>query len=436
MRRFDAGLRAARRGRWVHASEDQAGFGLELSRESQRALGLDAHGCVRIAGRAGRMLLLEGERPSGPPVPWDRDLVLCADVRSFPLADLLQLVHTTGKSGYLLFQHDEDEKSVYLSRGEVVFASSSLRSDRLGPRLLRSGRLDEEQLEVAERRHDPAQRIGRTLVELGYLTPRELWNAVKSQVEELVRSLFSYSAGWIHFWEGDVEPDNVVRLALPTQQLIEQGLAMRDELLRDLARLEDGRTRIVRVVEGAGRGSENERAMFGAVDGSAGFAALCHRTGLDPRTAARTLQFLERTGQVRIEQRPGAEAEAFTAADDDVVREAVTLYVKLIFELSAPLVALDGPEAVSERLTRVVEESVRSGHGLLDGVRFGDGACLDPTQVEHRALRQPSDRVRTVDEALGEIVAYLEFELKNHPRIPDADPFLEAVDPLRAMLIR
>ncbi|MBK7950204.1 MAG: hypothetical protein IPK00_15965 [Deltaproteobacteria bacterium] len=48
----------------------------------------------------------------------------------------------------------------------------------------------------------------------------------------------------------------------------------------------------------------------------------------------------------------------------------------------------------------------------------------------------PGDRIREVDEALGELVAYLEFELRNHPRIPDASPFLEAVDPLRAMLIR
>jgi hypothetical protein len=56
--------------------------------------------------------------------------------------------------------------------------------------------------------------------------------------------------------------------------------------------------------------------------------------------------------------------------------------------------------------------------------------------VEHRALRLTGDRIREVDEALGEIVAYLEFELRNHPRIPDGTPFLEAVDPLRAMLIR
>ena len=73
---------------------------------------------------------------------------------------------------------------------------------------------------------------------------------------------------------------------------------------------------------------------------------------------------------------------------------------------------------------------------LLDGVQFNSFAALDPTELEHRALRLPGDRVRELDEALGEIVVYLEFELKNHPQIDDCSPFLEAVDPLRAMLIR
>jgi hypothetical protein len=42
--------------------------------------------------------------------------------------------------------------------------------------------------------------------------------------------------------------------------------------------------------------------------------------------------------------------------------------------------------------------------------------------------------LREAGEALGELVAYIEFELKNHPRVHDSGGFLEAVGPLRAML--
>ncbi len=410
-------------------------FGSSLSADAAGELGLGEDQSARVVGRAGRMILVEAEGGTGPAVPWDRDLVLSSDVRAFPLADLLQLVHAAGKSGFLLFQFNGDEKAIYLSRGEVVFAESNLEADRLGRCLLRAGTLSREQLETAESRFHAMTRFGKILVELGYLTPRDLWDGVKTQVEDIVRSLFSYTAGWIHFWEGEIEPDNTVRLSLPTHRLINEGLARRDELLRFIAQLEDPRARLRAAGEPRPSGSENERAVLAALREDSSFGSLCHRTGLDPRTTARTLQFLQLTGQVQIDQEEGF-ADEFATADDDVVREAVSLHCKLIFELIAPLVAVDGPLAVSERINRIVAESVARGRKLFAGVEFDVRAGLDPSQVEHRALRLTGDRIREVDEALGEIVAYLEFELRNHPRIPDGTPYLEAVDPLRAMLIR
>lgn len=412
----------------------EQGFGIALSTQSRERLGVGAGETMRVVGRAGRTILLECGGGDGPAVPWDRDLVLSADVRSFPLADLLELVHGMGKSGFLLFQHGDEEKAVYLSRGEVVFAESNLPSDRLGACLLRSGALTAAQLELAERRYHPLTRFGKVVVELGLLTPRDLWNGVRLQVEEIVRSLFSFNAGWIHFWEGEVEPANVVRLSLPTHRLIEEGLERRDELLRFLGLLEHPRTRILPCGEPKPASSEMERAILQALRSEQCFTAVCHQAGLDPRTAARALQFLQLTGRVTIDQGDARDND-FDAADDDVVREAVTLHVKLIDELAAPLVALEGASTVSERLNRVLEEGA-SSRMLLDGICFGPQASLDPTAIEHRALRLPGDRVRQVDEALGELIAYLEFELKNHPQIEDSSAFLEAVAPLRAMLAR
>jgi hypothetical protein len=413
-------------------------LGRALSLESRESLGLPSQADVRVVARAGRMTLLESGEGHGPVMPRDRDLVLSCDVGSFPLADLLSLVHQAGKSGYLLFEYQNEEKSVYLSRGEVVFAQSNLLADRLGNCLLRAGLIDQDQLELAESRYHPQTRFGKVIVELGVLTPRDLWNGVKFQVEEIVRSLFTYTAGWIHFWEGEIEPDNVVRLSLPTNRLIGEGLERRDELLLFLLQLEDARTRI-RVgpeTPTPTPTSENERAIMDALDDEGLFQGLCHRSGLDPRTIARTLHLLERTGRIKIEQDASAGAMNFLTPDDDVVREAVARHGQLISELCAPLVALDGGEAVAERLNRVREESVAGGRALLDGIQFNSFAALDPTELEHRALRLPGDRVREIDGALGEIVVYLEFELKNHPQIDDSGPFLEAVDSLRAMLIR
>lgn len=412
------------------------GLGQSFSEESRASLGLDKHESLRLLARSGRAILLERGDRGGAAIPWDRDLVLSSDVRAFPLADLLSLVHAAGKSGYLLFQYESVEKAIYLSRGEVVFAESNLSVDRLGACLLRSGLLDQAQLELAESRYHPMTRFGKIAVELGMLTRRELWNGVKSHIEEIVRSLFSYTAGWIHFWEGEIEPDNVVRLSLPTNRLIGEGLERRDELLRFLAKLEDPRTRVRIGDKLRTTASGNEKAVIAAVDQEGQFGGIVHRCGLDPRTTARTLHFLQLTGHIRIDEQAPDCVHGFTSADDDVVREAVTLYAKLIFELIAPLIALDGPVDVAGRLNRILEESAAVRHSLLGQVRFSAGATLDPSELEYHALRLTGDRVREIDEALCEVVAYLEFELKNHPRIDDCSPFLEAVDPLRAMLIR
>ena len=82
------------------------GSGLDLSSESTGSLGLDQSTPIRVIARAGRMLVLEAGDGQGPVVPWDRDMVLSGNVRSFPLADLLNLVHNTGKSGFLLFEFE------------------------------------------------------------------------------------------------------------------------------------------------------------------------------------------------------------------------------------------------------------------------------------------------------------------------------------------
>ena len=75
--------------------------------------------------------------------------------------------------------------------------------------------------------------------------------------------------------------------------------------------------------------------------------------------------------------------------------------------------------------------------GGKDPLIILNDADLDIKQTAalvERALCFPGDRTREVRAALGELVSYAEFELLNHPRVKDADGFLEALEPLRARL--
>jgi len=409
-----------------------------LEPEQRERLGIAPEESVRVLAASPRTLVLE--RAGGPdamPLPWDRELALAADVRAFSIADVLGLVHASGKSGFLFFRGGAHEKAVYLHRGEVVFAASNQSVDRLGECLLRIGAITLEQHREARRAYAPPGLFGRILVERGVLTPRELWNGVKAQVEEIVRSLFSYDAGQVLFFDGEVRPDNVVRLSLPTQRLVAEGLRRRDDLLRLLAQVEAPRAGLV-CVEGAEADlSGAERAFHDAIGQGASFSEACRRAGVDPLSGARVLNHLRLVGLVCIVEREAAGAGAAAdarAGDAAAVRACVRAHARLLAELAAPIVAVDGSEALRARVQRVVEDASRRFPEMLGGVEVGPGGVLDPEIAAERALRFPGDREREVRLALGELVTYFEFELANHPKIAEPELFLEAVEPLRAAL--
>ena len=420
-------------------SELSGAFGcdLTLSEEQRAQLGLSENEAIRVLDAGESTILLERTFSDAPiAIPWDRDLVLSGEVRAFPLADVLNWIHAATKSGFLYFRREEIEKSVYLHRGEVVFATSNQVVDRLGESMLRHGRVTLEQLRDVESVHRPPARFGKAVVQRGILTPRELWDAVKVQVEDVVRSLFAYTAGTVHFWEGEVHPDNVVRLSLPTQRLIAEGLERRDELFKLLARVEDEGVRLERLEAKPNRLAANERAFLEALDTQDHFNGACRAAGLDPLSGARTLQLLSLVGAVRIERSPDAGRTSADAAPSqgDEVGACATLYVKLIAELCAPIVAVDGPEKVGQRMTSLMADAAERHPKLLRSLPVGPGGIPDPEEITCRALRLPGDRLRAIGEALGELVSYLEFELRNHPKILEPENFLEAVEDLRAQL--
>ncbi|HEX9814283.1 MAG TPA: DUF4388 domain-containing protein [Myxococcota bacterium] len=401
-------------------------------------LGLKEGESVRVLASGTKTILLERvDATASEALPWDRDLVLTANVASFSLADILHLVHASSKSGFLFFEDGEHVKSVYLHRGEVIFATSNQKFDRLGECLVRSGAITPEQFAEAIKAYTPSSQFGKILVERGFLTSRDLWGGVKLQVEEIVRSLFSYGAGSVLFWEGEVRPDNVVRLSLPTRRLIAQGLKRRDDLLRFVAVLEAPRVRVAIAKKVPQSLGESERAMLDAIRAGGTFQEQCHRAGVEPLCGARTVQQLRMIGAVTVAREADAtgstEAEV-APSDEDAVRECVRLHVKLLTEFTSPIVAVEGEAGIRDRFQRITVDAAARYPELLSDLEVGKGAVLDPDVLIARALAYPGEREREVRLALGELISYLEFELMNHPGIAQPDEFLEGLESLRARL--
>lgn len=412
-----------------------SGEGILSAEELVEHLGLGAEESLRILDAGPRLLLLERVGESQV-LPVEGAPTVAAEVARYALADLFQWIEAGTRSGFLHFCHRDHAKSIYFHRGEVVFASSNQLVDRLGESLLRAGVLNLEQLREAQRCFSLADRMGKILVEHGFLTPRELWNGVKYQVEEIVRSLFAYTAGRMRFWEGDFQPDNVVRLSLPNHRLVAEGLQRREELARFLAVLEDPRVRLSAVKAVEAELSGPERALARTIPEEGSFPVLCERLSLDRESAARSVQLLRLVGAVKLLRSEEAEGDFMSASDleerdQEGLRQTVRGLVKLIGELATPIAEADGDSGLQQRLADTLDDAATRFPGLLNGISLGPAASLDPEQLIDRALRLPGDPEPQVTAALGELVAYLEFEIMNHPGIDDPQAVLAKAAELR-----
>ncbi len=136
----------------------------------------------------------------------------------------------------------------------------------------------------------------------------------------------------------------------------------------------------------------------------------------------------------RINEEPAPRAGDVYAEGQTALAELVTSHIALMSELVTPLVATDGPDAVRERMVTLLEDTGSRYPELLGGVVLGSAGTIDPDEIVRRSLKIRGNRERYVRTALGEMVTYLEFELRNHPEIEDAEVYLDAVEGMRAKL--
>jgi hypothetical protein len=134
-------------------------------------------------------------------------------------------VHARRWTGLITLNHLGVEKSVRVEDGQLVFASSSSRDDRLGEVLLRRGRITLDQYVEAGQSLTRHKRLGTVLVEQGALDPREMVKVVVDQTQEIIYSLFHWTEGMYHLTEGPDALLEPITLKLSTPGVIIRGIS-------------------------------------------------------------------------------------------------------------------------------------------------------------------------------------------------------------------
>jgi hypothetical protein len=163
-------------------------------------------------------------------------------LKEFQLHKILIDLHSNNKTGTLTVKTPVFIKKIYVDKGEVIFASSTWKDDRLGEVLLKGGKINLEQYEESVRfLKMTGKKLGTILVELGYLTPKELFWAVKYQAKEIIYSLFSLECAEYEFVEGEIPQKDILTLKIHLGSLIYEGLKRIDNFTRIKRELPDFR---------------------------------------------------------------------------------------------------------------------------------------------------------------------------------------------------
>jgi hypothetical protein len=198
-----------------------------------------------LLARGRRPLQETSDRVTPPSVP-----LYQSDFAQTPLPEILVKIQRYNVGGVIDCQREDVNKKVFLDNGQISWASSSDMNDSLGMKLLREGRITQQQYEESARLiRESGKRQGKILVDLNAIEPASLFLVIREQVQEIVWSLFTWDSGIVSFAPGPAKKLEFVKLEIPIPRAIIQGIRRMTDVRSLVARVGTRATLIERNLE-------------------------------------------------------------------------------------------------------------------------------------------------------------------------------------------
>ncbi|WLT30091.1 DUF4388 domain-containing protein [Geothrix sp. PMB-07] len=211
----------------------------------------------------------------------------------------------------------ELNRTVFMEAGDIVFAASTHPLDRLTHLLVERGKITQAQLDYAMASLNPAMSIGKNLIEMGFITQRDLLDVARAQVERVVWACMANTDQVPVFEEKDLDA-TTVRLPFDTAAMLLSGvlnLVDRERVLEELGPLNQ-----VVVLEGRRHQELNlppDLAKLPAMlDGSRTLMELSRETAVEPFRLGAFILFLREMGWARLHELPPLDRRALELALD------------------------------------------------------------------------------------------------------------------------
>jgi hypothetical protein len=247
----------------------------------------ERHGPPAFASRTGSyalmptspdLLIFSRVQPEGGSIPAPR-VVMAGDASGFPLSDLIAFLSQSRWTGLIRVRAPGGERSITFREGEVRGASSDDPADRLGEVLIRLGYVDRTRLDEVLREQPPSK-VGRALVERGYLQAHDLFKCVTHQVSEIFHAIVLCREGSFFLIDQPMEDKANHNIQLSTQSLLMDSIRKIDEMAHFRKRIPHGRLYVGKKRASDGKLEDDEDRVLALLDGRRTLVELGHAAKL------------------------------------------------------------------------------------------------------------------------------------------------------------
>jgi len=231
--------------------------------------------------------------------------VIEGSLQQFPFPELVSQLYREGMSGILLANREEEEKKVCFQEGQVVYASSSKKVEKLGYLLVEKGVISREDLLAASK--DPRD-LRTWLLEEERLTEGGYDEAVASLIVDIVASSFDWATGEFSFVEvesldipGQVDNVSMPDIFLEGVRCIEDAGLVESGLGDPKARIAPGAD--TKVLQEEINLEPAEDLVLAGIDASRPIEDVIASSMMGPKMTRRFLYALVLSGRLEVEGR-------------------------------------------------------------------------------------------------------------------------------------
>jgi hypothetical protein len=341
------------------------------------------------------------------------------DLRRVQIADDLSFVAMIRGSGKLLLKNGRLERTLHWLEGEIVFAHSNTPDQSLGQFLLRNGKITQAQYDESAQRVTPHMRHGKALVQMGAISPNDLWWGLKNQALEIIYSVFAWTEGSFSFVEAGEEVMNErIVLSINTSSAIMEGIRRLDET----ARIQEKITSVDMIFAKTGEVpdfkeldmNEDEIAVYNNIDGRLSVRGLIGKSELTDFEVTRILFQLLMARLIEVAPEEEKTRPVFLDVEDSPeLLKIISTYNDMFGHIYESLATAVGEEPARELFQSALD--VAASEDLWSGVFFDQYGRFDENMLMANISELPFDRRQSaLEEGLNALLSVQLFEVSQH----------------------